>query len=78
MLSPLKPITRLQKCITTVKAVLKDAKMDKKAINEVVLVGGSTRIPKIQSLLTEFFDKQLELCKSVNPDEAGKNDPSRD
>jgi L1 cell adhesion molecule like protein len=48
---------------------LKDAKVDKKAINEIVLVGGSTRIPKIQAMLSDFFD-QKELCKSINPDEA--------
>jgi len=57
------------KCLTTVKNVLKDAKVEAKAIDEIVLVGGSTRIPKIQTMLTEFFDKK-ELCKSVNPDEA--------
>jgi len=44
-------------------------KSTKKQIDEIVLVGGSTRIPKIQQMLTEFFDKK-ELCKSVNPDEA--------
>jgi len=48
---------------------LKDAKLDKKLIEEVVLVGGSTRIPKVQQLLSEFFGGK-ELCKSVNPDEA--------
>ncbi|ORZ41391.1 heat shock protein Hsp70-3 [Catenaria anguillulae PL171] len=52
-----------------VKQVLKDAKVDKKDVDDVVLVGGSTRIPKIQSLLTEFFDGK-ELNKSINPDEA--------
>jgi len=61
--------TLFQKCLTTVKSVLKDAKMEKKDIHEIVLVGGSTRIPKIQQMLSEFFDKK-ELCKSVNPDEA--------
>ncbi|CAG8447615.1 17014_t:CDS:2 [Gigaspora rosea] len=52
-----------------VRKVLKDAKMEKKDINEIVLVGGSTRIPKIQSLLQDFFDGK-ELNKSINPDEA--------
>ncbi|KAK3336757.1 heat shock protein 70 family [Cercophora scortea] len=52
-----------------VAQVLKDAQIDKKAVDEIVLVGGSTRIPKIQKLLSEFFDgKKLE--KSINPDEA--------
>ncbi|KAF0496965.1 heat shock 70 kDa protein 2 [Gigaspora margarita] len=52
-----------------VRKVLKDAKMEKKDINEIVLVGGSTRIPKIQALLQDFFDGK-ELNKSINPDEA--------
>ena len=52
-----------------VEQVLKDAKIAKNQIDEVVLVGGSTRIPKVQKLLSDFFDgKQLE--KSINPDEA--------
>ncbi|WPK27583.1 hypothetical protein PUMCH_004976 [Australozyma saopauloensis] len=52
-----------------VEQVLKDAKIGKALVDEVVLVGGSTRIPKIQKLLSDFFDgKQLE--KSINPDEA--------
>jgi len=55
--------------IEPVKKVLKDAKFTKKEVDEVVLVGGSTRIPKIQALLTEFFDGK-ELNKSINPDEA--------
>merc|ERR1712211_130991 len=49
--------------------VLKDAKMSKSQVDEIVLVGGSTRIPKIQSLLSEFLNGK-ELCKSINPDEA--------
>jgi len=52
-----------------VQKSLKDAKMDKKEINEIVLVGGSTRIPKIQKLLQDFFNGK-ELNKSINPDEA--------
>merc|ERR1712135_139746 len=52
-----------------VEKALRDAKMDKAKINEIVLVGGSTRIPKIQKLLTEFFNGK-ELNKSINPDEA--------
>ena len=58
-----------QKCIDPVKKVLEDADCDKTEVHEIVLVGGSTRIPKIQSLISEYFDKR-ELCKSVNPDEA--------
>jgi len=48
---------------------LKLAKLSKKDIDQVVLVGGSTRIPKIQSLLSDFFSGK-PLNKSVNPDEA--------
>jgi L1 cell adhesion molecule like protein len=52
-----------------VEKVLKDAKLDKSSVHEVVLVGGSTRIPKVQQLLSDFFNGK-ELCKSINPDEA--------
>ena len=52
-----------------VTRVLQDAKMDKSSVHEVVLVGGSTRIPRIQDLLREFFNGK-ELCKKINPDEA--------
>ena len=48
---------------------MRDAKMDKSSIHDVVLVGGSTRIPKIQKLLADFFNGR-ELNKSINPDEA--------
>merc|ERR1712169_21165 len=52
-----------------VQQVLKDANIDKSKVDEIVLVGGSTRIPRIQKLLSDFFDgKKLE--KSINPDEA--------
>merc|ERR1712096_399412 len=52
-----------------VEKALRDAKMDKSSVNDLVLVGGSTRIPKIQKLLSEFFNGK-ELNKTVNPDEA--------
>jgi heat shock 70kDa protein 1/2/6/8 len=55
--------------LTTVEQVMKDAKMVKSKISEIILVGGSSRIPKIQELLTNYFNGK-ELCKSVNPDEA--------
>lgn len=58
-----------RKCVDPVEKVLRDAKMDKGQVHDVVLVGGSTRIPKVQSLLQEFFNGK-ELCKSINPDEA--------
>merc|ERR1712027_18743 len=52
-----------------VEKALRDAKLDKSGIDDVVLVGGSTRIPKIQKLLSDFFSGK-ELNKSINPDEA--------
>ena len=52
-----------------VEKALRDAKLDKSQIHDIVLVGGSTRIPKIQQILQEFFDGK-ELNKSINPDEA--------
>ena len=56
-------------CLEPVVQVLRDAKIDKSQVNEVVLVGGSTRIPKIQSLLRTFFNGK-EPSRSINPDEA--------
>lgn len=55
-----------------VEKVLKDAGLAKSDIDEIVLVGGSTRIPKVQNMIKECFrdTKIRELCKTVNPDEA--------
>ena len=58
-----------QKCIQPVTQVLQDAGVSKNQIDEIVLVGGSTRIPKIQELLSNFFNGK-ELNKGINPDEA--------
>ncbi|XP_045812928.1 heat shock 70 kDa protein [Trifolium pratense] len=58
-----------RKCMDPVEKCLRDAKIDKSHVHEVVLVGGSTRIPKVQQLLQDFFNGK-ELCKSINPDEA--------
>ncbi|ESR38038.1 hypothetical protein CICLE_v10028007mg [Citrus x clementina] len=58
-----------RKCMEPVEKCLRDAKMDKSSVHDVVLVGGSTRIPKVQQLLQGFFNGK-ELCKSINPDEA--------
>merc|ERR1719355_311459 len=52
-----------------VKKVLEDAGMKKNEIHEIVLVGGSTRIPKVQQLVKDFFDKK-EPSRGINPDEA--------
>jgi L1 cell adhesion molecule like protein len=58
-----------KKCMEPVEKVLKDSKLSKSQVHEIVLVGGSTRIPKVQELLSEFFNGK-ELNKSINPDEA--------
>ena len=52
-----------------VDKVLQDSKMSKGDIDEIIIVGGSTRIPKIQKMLSDYFNGK-ELCKSLNPDEA--------
>jgi heat shock protein 1/8 len=56
-------------CLKPVEKVIVDSKMSKSQIHEVVLVGGSTRIPKVQTMLSEFFNGK-ELNKSINPDES--------
>ena len=58
----------IKRCVDPVSNVLTDAKMSKSDVHEIVLVGGSTRIPKIQKTLSEFFNGK-DLCKSINPDE---------
>ncbi|KAL1293122.1 hypothetical protein AAHE18_19G049400 [Arachis hypogaea] len=56
-------------CLETVDRCISDSEMDKSSIHDVVLVGGSSRIPKVQELLQEFFEGK-ELFTSINPDEA--------
>jgi len=58
-----------KECIPPVEKVLKDSGLSKGQVNEVVLVGGSTRIPKVIELLKEFFNGK-EPNRSINPDEA--------
>ncbi len=58
-----------RRCMPHVEQVLQDAKIGKGDVHEVVIVGGSTRIPKVQQLLQDFFNGK-ELNKSINPDEA--------
>merc|ERR1712139_744512 len=58
-----------RKCMPPVETVLKDAEIAKGQVHEIVLVGGSTRIPKIQQMLSDFFNGKT-LNKSINPDEA--------
>ncbi len=57
-----------RKSMEPVEQVLRDSKKSKSQVDEIVLVGGSTRVPKVQQLLSDFFNGK-ELCKSVNPDE---------
>ena len=58
-----------QRTMAPVEQVLLDAKLSKSQVDELVLVGGSTRIPKIRELLSKFFNDK-ELCHHINPDEA--------
>ena len=62
-------LSLFQKCIEPVTKVLRDSEVSKSQIDEIVLVGGSTRIPKIQELLSSFFNGK-ELNRKINPDEA--------
>ncbi|EPS57306.1 heat shock protein 70, partial [Genlisea aurea] len=61
-----------RKCMDPVEKCLRDAKMDKSTVSDVILVGGSTRIPKVQQLLQDFFEGK-RLCRNINPDEAVAN-----
>jgi heat shock protein 1/8 len=58
-----------RKCMSPVEQVMRDAKLSKDQVHEIVLVGGSSRIPRVQQLLRDFFNGK-ELCQSINPDEA--------
>jgi len=58
-----------RKCMEPVEKVLKDAKVSKNSVDKIVMVGGSTRIPKVQEMLSAYFNNK-ELCKNINPDEA--------
>jgi len=58
-----------RRCMGPLDGLLKDAKMSKEQINEIVMVGGSSRIPKIREMLTNYFNGK-KLNDSVNPDEA--------
>ncbi len=59
-----------KRCIDTVKEVMDDAGCSVDAVTDIVLVGGSTRIPSLQTSLYNMFGGRIELCKSVHPDEA--------
>lgn len=58
-----------QRCLDAVKRCLQDGKMEKDQVDEIVLVGGSTRVPRVQAILQDYFNGK-QLCKSVHPDEA--------
>ncbi|KAI8523844.1 hypothetical protein RHMOL_Rhmol13G0103800 [Rhododendron molle] len=62
-------IDLFRKCMEPVEECLRGAKMDKSNVDDIVLVGGSTRIPRVRQLLQDFFYGR-ELCKNINPDEA--------
>ncbi|PRQ59117.1 putative Heat shock protein 70 family [Rosa chinensis] len=57
------------KCVELVEKCLEDANMGKSSVHDVVLAGGSSRIPKVQQILQDLF-QGMELCKGINPDEA--------
>lgn len=58
------------RCLDTVRAVIKDAGATLDTVSDVVLVGGSTRVLALQEQLSSLFSNRIELCKSINPDEA--------
>lgn len=60
---------KFKEMIKPVEDALKFSGLKKDDINEIVLVGGSTRIPKIEEKLKEFFGEKVKFCKSINPDE---------
>ena len=64
-------IDLLKKTMTPVTQVLKDAGLSKDAVDEIILVGGSTRIPKVQQMLSEYFGGK-KLNQEINPDEVSK------
>ena len=61
--------SKFKECILTIKDALKSSKLNKSEIDEIVLVGGSTRIPKIRQLVKEYFNGKEPIC-TMNPDEA--------
>ena len=58
------------KCLNIVKSTIEDSKIPKDKIDDIVLVGGSSRIPKIQDMLSNFFNNKKKLLKVINADEA--------
>lgn len=62
-------LTMFKNCLIPVRKVLEDAQLHVKDIHDIVLVGGSTRIPRVQKIITEFFNGK-KLCNTVDQDEA--------
>ncbi|CAM9321978.1 unnamed protein product [Ectocarpus fasciculatus] len=62
--------TLFESCMQTVRTVLRDAAVGVEQVKDVVLVGGSTRVPCLQEMLLSMFNNRIELCKNINPDEA--------
>ena len=60
---------QFKKCLLPVEQVMRDSKFAKTDVDEIVLVGGSSRIPRVQQMLRDYFNGK-ELCQSINPDEA--------
>ena len=60
---------KFKELIPPIEQALKVSKLDKKDIEEVLFVGGSSRIPKIEEIVREYFGKNIKICKSINPDE---------
>lgn len=58
-----------KRCLDPLDTVLSDSKLSKNDIHDIVLVGGTTRIPKLQDMLSSYFNGK-ELCRNINPDEA--------
>ena len=59
-----------KRCIEILKKTINESGLPKEEIDDIVLVGGSSRIPKLQEMITEFFNNKKKLNKSINPDEA--------
>ena len=58
------------KCLNILESTLNESKISKNEIDDIILVGGSSRIPKIQEMISNFFDNKKQLLKVINPDEA--------
>ena len=59
-----------EKCLKCLEQVIKESNLNKNEINDIVLIGGSSRIPKIQNIILDFFENKVSISKSINPDES--------